>query len=69
MVYILIGCAPNLLFLFSCLMKSSFTQKKRKKEKRKSMCINVCIKDVHLFLKKKKKRCTLDFFYILFLKS
>ena len=54
MVYILIGCVPNLLFLFSCLMKSSFTQKKRKKEKRKSMCINVCIKDVHLFLKKKK---------------
>ena len=56
MVYILIGCVPNLLFLFSCLMKSSFTQKKRKKEKRKSMCINVCIKDVHLFLKKKKKK-------------
>ena len=56
MVYILIGCAPNLLFLFSCLVKSSFTQKKRKNEKRKSMCINVCIKDVHLFLKKKKKK-------------
>ena len=69
MVCILIECAPNLLFLFSCLVKSSFIKKKRKKEKRKSMCINVCIKDVHLFLKKKKKRCTLDFFYILFLKS
>ena len=30
MVYILIGCAPNLLFLFSCLMKSSIYQKKKK---------------------------------------
>ena len=56
MVCILIECAPNLLFLFSGLVKSSFTKKKRKKEKRKSMCINVCIKDVHLFLPKKKKK-------------
>ena len=67
MVCILIECAPNLLFLFSCLVKSSFTKKKRKKEKRKSMCINVCIKDVHLFLpKKKKKNVHLTFFIFYF---
>ena len=68
MVCILIECAPNLLFLFSGLVKSSFTKKKRKKEKRKSMCINVCIKDVHLFLpkKKKKKNVHLTFFIFYF---
>ena len=32
MVYILIGCAPNLLYLFSCLMKSSIYQKKKDKK-------------------------------------